>query len=66
MINETIANFTIRALAKESNVKLWEIADELGISDTTFSKMMRKELPPQKKEKAVLAIRKIKELHSEF
>ena len=39
-----MANNYIRSQAKLANIKLWEIADELNISDTKFSKMLRKEL----------------------
>jgi hypothetical protein len=43
-------NESIRSLAKESNVYLWQIADALNITDATFSRWLRKELPPQMQE----------------
>lgn len=44
-----IRNLDIRAAAKESGVRLWEIADELGILDVSFSRKLRKELPAEEK-----------------
>ena len=41
----TLANTTIRQAAGAANVKLWRIADALGIADATFSRKLRKELP---------------------
>lgn len=46
-----IRNLDIRTAAKESGVRLWEIADELGILDVSFSRKLRKELDPDEKEK---------------
>ena len=37
--------------ASVSNVRLWQIADALGIADTTLSKKLRKELPENEKER---------------
>lgn len=48
-------NSEIRAFAKNNGVKLWEIADKLGIQDSAFSRKLRRELSPEEKEK-VLAI----------
>lgn len=42
-------NDWLRELAKNHNIKLWQIAERIGISDTTFSKMLRKELSNDKK-----------------
>lgn len=43
-------NVEIRNYAKENGVKLWEIADVYGVSDITFSKKLRYELPEKEKE----------------
>lgn len=40
------ANERIRAAAKENGVKLWKIADALGVNDGNFSRKLRHELPP--------------------
>lgn len=42
-------NVDIRAYIKESGVHKYEIAHELGITDGWFSKMLRYELPDEKK-----------------
>lgn len=42
-------NSDIRETAKAKGVCLWEIADRLGMYDTNFSKLLRKELPKSKK-----------------
>lgn len=44
-------NIDIRTDAQKSGVKLWQIADELGLSDCNFSRKLRKELPDSEKEK---------------
>lgn len=42
------ANQSIRAAAATAGVKLWQIADRLGYADSTFSRLLRKELPADK------------------
>ncbi len=42
-------NQDVRRAAQAAGVKLWQIADELGIMDTSFSRMLRKELSDEKK-----------------
>lgn len=37
-------NIDIREMAATSNIKLWQIADALGINDGNFSRKLRKEL----------------------
>lgn len=44
-------NADIKEKAAASNVRLWQIADALGIADTTLSKKLRKELPENEKER---------------
>ena len=44
-------NKDIKTTAKTKGIKLWEIADKLGIADTTMSRWLRKELPQDKKQK---------------
>ncbi len=44
-----IRNLDIREAAKKSGVRLWEIADELGILDVSFSRKLRKELSAEEK-----------------
>lgn len=44
-------NNDIRNMALMQGVKLWQIAERLEITDSYFSRMLRKELPKEKKEK---------------
>ncbi len=46
-----VKNHDIRDAAKKSGIKLWQIAEKLGIWDATLSKKLRKELPQEEKEK---------------
>ena len=52
-------NLDIREAAKSSDVKLWQIADKLNISDNWFSRLLRHELPDEKKEEIRAAIQQI-------
>ena len=38
-------NKIIRIEAQERKVRLWQIAEKLGVADATFSRKLRKELP---------------------
>lgn len=44
-------NTEIRREAAGAGVKLWQIADKLGIQDSGLSKKLRYELPDEEKEK---------------
>lgn len=48
-------NVTIRERAKQCGVRLWQIAEALGINDGNFSRKLRRELPEDEKGK-ILAI----------
>lgn len=52
-------NVDIRQTAKKSGVKLWQIADSLGIADSNFSKRLHRELPDEEKQKIFEIIREI-------
>lgn len=49
-------NVEIRNAAAESGVRLWEIAEELGIAEATFLKHLRREFSEEKKADALHAI----------
>lgn len=51
-----VKNQDIRDAAKKSGIKLWQIAEKLGIWDATLSKKLRKELPQEEKEKIISII----------
>lgn len=53
------ANLDIRAAAKSAGVKLWEIADKLGITDSNFSRKLRHELPQAEKDRIFSIIEEI-------
>lgn len=55
-----MANVDIRELAKQTNVKLWQIADKLGVTDIVFSKKLRKELTKEEKETIKTIIKDLK------
>lgn len=44
-------NQDIRAAAMAAGIRLWQIADELSIQDSSFSRKLRKELPQEEKSK---------------
>lgn len=44
-------NIEIRNAIFSNNIKKWEIASRLGVTDSTFSRMLRTELSKEKKEK---------------
>lgn len=48
-------NKKIRTYAKEKNVHLWQIADELNITDGNFYRKLRRELP-EKEQKGIIQI----------
>ena len=53
-------NTDIRTYIKESGLHLYEVAHELGISDAWFSKMLRYELPAEKKALIMQAIDRLR------
>ena len=44
-------NLQIRVQATEAGVRLWEIAEEMGITDSSFSRKLRRELDPVTKDR---------------
>ena len=44
-------NTDIRQAAATAGVRLWEIADRLGIADSNFSRKLRHELPDAEKQR---------------
>ena len=51
-----MTNIEIREAIKESGFKHWQIADMIGIADTTFCRMLRRELPEDKKQEILTAM----------
>lgn len=54
-----MANTDIRTTARENRVTLWQIADHIGVSEATMTRMLRKELPAASKQRVLLAIENI-------
>lgn len=54
-----MCNQDIRQAATESSIRLWRIADALGIADCNFSRKLRKELSQEEKEKIFAIIREL-------
>lgn len=47
----SMSNQDIRRTAAGAGVRLWQIAEELGIADCSLSRKLRKELPLEEKER---------------
>lgn len=58
-----MANEDIREKSKECGVKLWQIADVYGITDSNFSRKLRRELSDEEKERVFRIIDTLKELN---
>lgn len=55
-----IANNDIKLTAAGAGIKLWQIAEKLGLRDDSFSRKLRKELPSEEKEKILNIIDELK------
>ena len=53
------ANQEIRDLAKKHNVKHWQIAERLGISEPTIMRWLRVSLSPEREQAILVAIEEI-------
>jgi hypothetical protein len=54
-------NQDIRREASEAGVKLWQIAEALGMNDGNFSRRLRRELPDEEKAQIRAIISKLSE-----
>lgn len=54
-----MANQDIRKYAKQNGVKLWQIANTMGISEPTMTRLLRLELPEQDKIKIIRIINEL-------
>lgn len=62
--NKMKANFKLRNLIISQRLKYWEVAKQIGIADTTFSRWLRTPLNDERKrrvEKAINDLTKVKE-----
>lgn len=54
-------NDDIRQAAQSAGVRLWQIAEKLGLSDGNFSRRLRRELPDEEKAKIMGIIERLKD-----
>ena len=54
------ANLDIYESIKKNNLRLWMVADVMGMQDSNFTKMLRKTLSPEKKAEVLAAIESLK------
>jgi hypothetical protein len=54
-------NTDVKRAAEQARVKLWQIADALGMADSSFSRKLRKELSPEMKERCFAIIKELSE-----
>ena len=52
-------NVEIRVACISHGIKQWELAKELGISESHFSRKLRYELPPEEKKRILSVIEKM-------
>ena len=50
----------IRKTIIDNGLKLWEVADRYGVSDTTFSKMLRKDFNEENTRKVLSVVENLK------
>lgn len=55
----------IRQEAAKNGLKLWEVAEAVGVADSTFSRKLRRELPSNQKDFILRKIQQIAERKAE-
>lgn len=55
----------IRRAAARNGLKLWEVAEACGVTDSTFSRKLRRELPSEQREHILNTIRNLAEHKAE-
>lgn len=58
-------NMEIRRAAARNGPKLWEVAEACGVTDSTFSRKLRRELPSEQREHILNTIRNLAEHKAE-
>ena len=54
-----MANLKLRRAGAGAGVKLWQVAEALGVADATLSRWLRRELPEEKAERIMATIREL-------
>ena len=52
-------NLDVRNMISDSSLKYWEIAEKLGVTDSTFSRKLRKEFSEKEKDKIIEIINEL-------
>lgn len=52
-------NKDIRNAAGGYGIRLWQVAEALGMNESAFSRKLRKELPPEEKGAVLAVIKKL-------
>jgi len=52
-------NIQLREKIKEENLKYWEVANTMGITDSTFSRWLRTPLNDERKQRVLDAINEL-------
>lgn len=52
-------NLDVRNMISDSSLKYWEIAEKLGVTDSTFSRKLRKEFSEKEKTKIIEIINEL-------
>ena len=55
-----MCNMAIRSAIQNAGIRHWMVADKLGVSETTFCRMLRKQLPENRKKVVLEAVEKAK------
>ena len=53
-------NLNIRQKIKEAGLKQWEVAEAYGISEGNFSRLMRRELSPERRQRVLDVIERLR------
>ena len=56
---QKLKNLDVRNMISDSDLKYWEIAEKLGITDSTFSRKLRKEFSEKEKDKIIEIINEL-------
>lgn len=62
-VDDNLRNEQIRTALRYSDVKQWEVAEQLGVSEVTVCRWLRTELPKDKKVQILQAIKDVKAKH---
>lgn len=55
---KNVKNIKLREAIKRSGVRHWQVAEALGVGESTFGRMLRRELPYEKKLQVLAATRR--------